>query len=891
MARLVGLGRLALLSATASLPSMVIAQGHAQARPPAAAAAQETATVAAAARAQAAAEVSRGQEATVQAQVQAARAAPGAPAEATPSADEIFRRVFGKERPPVAAGRYIVVVDGSPVGAFMIDPAGEGQIESAFVTEMLLPIMVDAHKEAFGALARRGERVGFGDLRALGLTVAFDPGELVLTVGVPMAMRSARVIRMRGTRARPDMAFVEQAGVSAYASVRGGMDVVAQNTRGDTGFSGFATDADLGLNIGGVAVQGRLRYAEQGERNWSRGDFRVTYDDVDRLIRYELGDLSIGRRSYQRGGRIMGLSARREYRIDPYLNIRPGGARDFEINRPARVDVLVNGRGGRTFSLPPGRYSLQDFSLLPSATNDVEIRITYASGEVETIRFPAFYDIDLLAPGMFEFSANAGVPYRDDGGLRRYNRDDFNVLGYARYGVSNVLTVGGSIEGNERFTNLGGEVTWASPFGSLFATATTDVRRPSLATSSALLLYSWRDADQVRGRSFDAQVQLTGRDFHTLDGLFGANYTAISSQARYGQWLNDRTRLQLSGGYDRLRDYGDKGAGGERWFVGVGASYQAQFGTVSASLDYVRARRDGGLSANLALFVPLGRGTVSGSYSTRDNATRLEYNRIAALGVGATGLSAGLERRDGADRQYVRGSYVGNRFEGFADVVRTAAPGIRDLRTSLGFGTALVMADGAFAVSRPVVNSFAIVDAPKEGDYAVEPRTGFGSADTRYAAYTDRLGAAVIPDLQPYLERSIQIDQRGDRTPPGAGSVFNLKPGFRSGYRLRPAQASGRGTAAVVGVLADAAGAPLPYLSGEARRVGGKEIEPKLIFTNGSGRFFLDGLEEGATYEITVPVGGRSVTTTIEVPAGKTGPVRIEAPIRLDMIRETQDAK
>lgn len=868
MARLVGLGRLALLSVSASLPSMVIAQTQVEAG----------------------AQVQAGASGQAGAPVQAG-AAPSAPAEATPSADDIFRRVFGKERPPVAAGRYTVLLDGMPAGAYMIDPAGAGHVDSAFVTEVLLPILLEAQADAFKALADRGARVGFAELRALGLTVAFDPGELVMTVGVPMAMRSARVIRMRGARARPELAFVEQAGVSAYASFRGGVDVVAQSSRGETGLSGFATDADLGLNIGGVALQGRLRYAERGERQWSRGDVRATYDDVDRLIRYEAGDLSIGRRSYQRGGRIMGVAARREYRIDPYLNIRPGGARAFEIDRPARVDVLVNGRGGRTFSLPPGRYSLQDFSLMPSATNDVEIRITYASGEVETIRFPAFYDIDLLAPGMLEFSANAGVPYRDEGGLRRYDRDDFNLLGYARYGVSDVLTVGASVEGNERFTNLGGEVTWASPLGSVFVAASTDVRAPSLATASAVLLYSWRDIDPQQGRSLDAQVQLTGRDYRTLDGLFGGNFTAVSAQARYGQMIGERTRLQLSGGYDRLRDFGDFGAGGERWFVGVGASYQARFGTISANLDYVKAREDSGLSASVALFVPLGRGTVSASYATRDNATRLEYNRIAAQGVGAAGLSAGVERRDGADRQYVRGSYVGNRFEGFADVVRTAAPGVRDLRTSLGFGTALVMADGAFALSRPVLNSFAIVTPPEEGDYAVEPRTGFGSAVTSYAAHTDWLGAGVIPDLQPYLERSIQVDQRGERATPGAGAVFNLKPGFRSGYLLRPAQASDGGAAAIVGVLADAAGTPLPFVSGEARRVGGKEPEPRLVFTNGSGRFFLDGLVEGATYRITVTVDGRAVTTELAVPAGKAGPTRLEAPIRLDMIREKQDAK
>jgi outer membrane usher protein len=807
-----------------------------------------------------------------------------------PSPDEIFRRIFGKQRPPVAAGRYPVLLDGTPVGSFTIDPAGDGRIDATFVRDVLQPILLEEHKPPFARLAAAGDRIGFGQLRDLGLTVLFDPGELTLAVSLPMALRSARVLRLRGARMRPDLAFTEPAGLSAYASFRGGVDVVAQSTQAERGFSGFATDVDLGLNVGGVALQGRLRYAERGERKWSRGDVRAVYDDVDRLIRYEAGDLSIGRRTYQRGGRIMGLSVRREYRIDPYLNIRPAGAREFQIDRPARIDVMINGRGGRTFALPPGRYSLQDFALVPSAVNDVEIRITYASGEVETISFPAFYDIDLLAPGLFEFSANAGIPYRDRGGLRRYDDDDFNVLGYARYGLSSVLTVGGSFESNESFTNLGAEVTWASPFGSFFVAASTDVRDAAPSTGSAVFLYSWRDADQTRGRAIDAQVRLTGQDYRTLDGIFGGNITAVSSQVRLGQMINDRARVQLSGGHDRLREIGDFSEGGERWFVGVGGSYQASFGTISANLDYVRARRGGGPSASVSLFVPLGRGTVSGTYSTRDHATRLEYNRIAALGVGSVGLNAGLDRRDGADQQFVRGNYIGNRFEGFADVVRTAATGIRDTRASFGLGTALVMADGAFAVSRPVLNSFAIIEPPNQGSYAVEPRTGFGSADTRYAAYSDWLGAAVVPDLQPYLERSIQVNQRDARAAPGAGAIFNLKPGFRTGYLLRPAAVQGQGDASLVGVLADANGVPLAFVSGEARRVGGTEREPKLVFTNGSGRFFLDVLEVGGRYELSVTVNGRVVTTIIEVPKANTGPVRLPAPIRLNTIRENKDA-
>jgi outer membrane usher protein len=307
-------------------------------------------------------------------------------------------------------------------------------------------------------------------------------------------------------------------------------------------------------------------------------------------------------------------------------------------------------------------------------------------------------------------------------------------------------------------------------------------------------------------------------------------------------------------------------------------------------MDYVRSDRGGGLGANVSLFVPLGRGTISSSYYTRDNAARLEYNRLAALGVGSVGLASGVERRDGADRQFARGSYLGNRFEGFVDVVRSASEGARDTRAAWGFGSAIVMADGAVGISRPVYNSFAIVRGPGEGGYLVEPRTGLGATDTRYTAHTDWLGAAVIPDLQPYLERPIQVDAKDERATPGAGTIFNLKPGFRSGFLVKPAAEQGGGGESVVGVIVDSNGAPIPFASGEARRVRSPDPEPKLVFTNGSGRFILDGVEAGEKYELSITADGQTSRTVLEVPREARGLTRLDTPIKLNLLREKDDA-
>ncbi len=792
--------------------------------------------------------------------------------------DVLFRELFGKDRPPVIADDYVVLVDGVNVGEFAVDPANgaAGTVEARLVRAVLLPVAEAEMVTRLQPLVER-DRVTFEQLRAAGLEVNFDAYRLALQIGFPIDLRQAQELRLRSARRRADIAFAEQAGVSAYASFRAGVDLVEHSTTDETGFSGLASVFDFGANVGGVAAQARFRYDERRGNRWSRGDVRLTYDDIDNLIRYEAGDLSVGRRPYQIAPRIAGVAAFREFPIDPYRNVRPKSEQGFALEQPARVEVLINGAPVRTYDLPAGRFNLQDFPLVPSAANDVELRITYATGEVTVIVFPAFYDIELLEPGLLDFAINVGVPFTDDDRGRVYDTGDYNVLGYARYGISPILTAGVNWEGNSDFNLVGGEVVWASPIGSFAFNAGMNINDPGWRSGRAAVRYAWRDTELTRGRSIDAQVFLTGADYRTLNQVFGGNLTRVSATARAGQMLGPRMRAQVFGGYEDVRGFG------ENYYLGAGLSRQFPWGSVSFNADYRWNPEDSGPSVQLSATIPLGRGTLSSSYASERNAARLEYNRLAALGVGSFGYGAGIERRDDFDRQFARMTYIGNRFEGTVDQVRQAGRGQSDIRTGFSLGSALVMADGTFAISRPITNSFAIfeVDAGA-ADYhiAVEPRTGFGSSETRYTALSDGLGPAVVPNLPAYFERTIEVAAPG--APVGTslgGQVFSLKPGFRSGYRVKVGNAQ---NVSILATLVDPAGNPLSLATGEARRVGAGADEPPLpAFTNGAGRFFLEGVAAGSTYEISVPVDGAQLTATIVVPDDVVGLYRLETPVSL----------
>lgn len=793
------------------------------------------------------------------------------------STDEIFKRMFGKERPPIAAGRYSVIVDGTTSGETYIEPREPGSVETSFLRSRVLPLLVPEAADRFKPLLE-GSSVSFQKLRDAGLDVSFDPGQLVLSISIPMSMRSTRILPLNPPRLGQSVSFVEQADVSAYASFRGGFDIVEHGSS-RKGFTGFATNADLGLNVHGIVAQLRLRYEDGTRGGFTRGDARLTWDDVDSLVRYELGDLSVNRRPFQVSPRIAGFSAYREYRINPYLNYRTSGERGFELETSSRVEVVVNGSPLRTFSLEAGRYLLRDLPLVSSATNDVEIRITEANGTQRVMSFPAFTDIDLLDVGRTEFAINAGLPYADRDGVRVYDDGNFNVMGFVRRGLTPTLTAGLQIEADKDLALIGAEVSWASPIGTLNVNASFDAMHPGLDRASLQARYAWRDANLERGRFIDADIVLSGEDFRTLDRVLSGSPSSILARARIGQSITNDLRVQLAGSYERVRDPDP----GERW--SVGATLYKQFGRLSltGSLDYERDRGRSGVVGRLSLFVPLGRGTLSSSFVSRGGAARLDYIKPPAAGVGSLGYQLGLERRDGADRQFASATYVGNRFEATVDQSRVSASGRSDVRTGVAFGTAIVMADGGFGLSRPVTNSFAIVERPRDyrGRVGIEPRSGLGGTDVRYSAFAGSLGPGVVPDLPAYYERDLEAVPLGENA--ASGDVFHLRPGFRSGYRLRIG--SQAGSVSALGVLVGRDGRPLPLVAGEARKSGGPEDAiPATFFTNASGRFFLEGLEAGGSYEVIVTVAGVPSRFSIEVPKDAKGVWTPTADVRIDAI-------
>lgn len=808
------------------------------------------------------------------------------------SSDEIFKRMFGKEPPPVETNKFTVLIDGINAGEALIDPSPDGWISSDFLKMKVLPILLPEAADRLRPLLQT-ERVSFSSLKNLSYDVQFDRRDLILVLQIPFDLRGERIVMIGRQPNATVVDVIPQADVSAFVSVRGGFDWIQKSDNEDTGLSGFAADIDTAINIKGAVLEAEFRFDENSKKTFSRGDIRLVYDDVDSLIRYEAGDLSISRRPFQNAPKIAGFSAYREFGINPYMDPRPVGERGVTLERAARVEIVVNGTRSRAFDLPAGRYSLRDFPIVPGATNDVELIVTYVTGEVETFVFPAFTSIDLLEEGTSEFALNFGVPYDDIENVRKYDTDEFNIIGFYRKGVTSTLTLGASIEANNDIAVLGGEASWASPIGNFGLNVSNDLRNPGLESGRLSLQYAWRSPDPFTGLSFDGLLILTGEEYRTLDQIFGGGSSRVFASGRANKAFGNDTRFQIGGSYQLSNDRNIDGERVELWTAT--ATLSRQFGRVniSGSLDYQNSSDQGSeLIGRVNLFIPLGKGTASASYVSKDNSFRADYRKSSRSAVGAFGYSVGLQRNDNGDQQYLRANYVGNRFEAAVEQLRTNSPGDTDIRTGVALGTALVMADGKVSLSRPVQNGFAIIDngSSVDAQLAIEPRSSPLGGKREYAAYSDFMGAGVVPDLPAYFIRRVEVE--APEAPAGSGlggEVFVLKPGYRAGYSLEVGEEGGN--VSVLGNLVFDNGEPASMLSGTVKRIDGDHGDPAkagddepdaLFFTNASGRFFVEGLDPGSLYEIVILVNGDPQKFVLTTPKDAFGIWRMDEPVAID---------
>lgn len=787
--------------------------------------------------------------------------------------DSAFKRAFGQLRTQQEMILELpVIIDARQKRTIRARVAGDLSSVHLMSAPLLAALRERLLPDLYDRIANATDGEGYVPLSALreaGLEVEFDRSGLVIRLTVPPEASEVEVIRLRGGRPPAfAAAVVEPQAVSAFVNLRGLFDWIGTTSSPlKRGLQPVRVDADGAANLFDWVLEGGFTAEEDAEYPWVRKEVRLVRDLQERQIRLQAGDLVYEGTGFQRRQPMGGFGFGTNFDLQPYRVIEPSGSQEFTLDTPSEVDVIVNGRTIRSLQLLPGRYDIRDFHL-GTGINDVVIRIRDKLGRMRELQFGLSFEPRLLAAGTSEFSFVVGAPTIEKEGLIRYDSDTFGYSLFHRYGLSDALTVGANVQGDDQRHMFGIEAVLASNLGTVRADVAASVDDDTDTGYAGRLQYDYYDGT-TRNRSrrrWTLTVVARGRRFAGLGGAAPDNPTAYEFSGTMGQ---DFWSTGIRGNVSAVYALGRRGT--------------PDHGTVSMSLRR-KLFRDWEIELSLDRRFAAGEKdeesafltvtwsnrernqTVRLDHDSTDHATQLEWRYTPDRAVGGTGLSLGAIRRP-AEYEYTGGAqHVNTRFEAevFHDAsVAREADGLDEHRTSLRLATAFAFAGGAFAISRPISESFALVvrhPSLKQQTIGVD-RAGGGAG-----AQIDGFGPAVLPNLIPYQIRTVSID--APDLPPGfdlGEEFFEAHPTYRSGLLIRVGTDA---TAVLRGTLTRTDGQPVRLEGGTLSSLD----DPRRsfsFFTNRKGRFSRGELRPGR-YELRMYFAPER-PLLLEIPEGTAG--------------------
>jgi len=576
----------------------------------------------------------------------------------------------------------------------------------------------------------------------------------------------------RGQLRIPPSSALRPHAVSGFVNLRAGIDTFGD---ADHLLQRPRADLDGAVNLNGWVLESRGSFARVRARPWRLGETRLVRDFPRQSTRFEAGDLHPSITGFQSGFLMQGMAVSKRFDLQPLRRFTPTGTREFRLERPAVVEVSVNGDLARRLELPAGRYDLRDLDL-GSGINDVRLRVRDDQGTVELIDFGIAFEPTLLAPGTHHFSYAVGRHQRSVRDPTLARRDRIVASGLHRVGLTNSLTAGLNLQTDVYATTFGAEATWATTFGTLRADVALSHSRVRPDDFAARLRYDHLDLSRrnVRKRLLSFALETRGRNFVGI-GRFaapspvGAQLTARLEQDVYGPRTRGSFELRYLAGRGSITDT-TTGAARVTRRLREGAQ-----GALDLELGVERRWTSDGIRSLRTLFrltwIPASSNQVlSLTHDPQSQATQLDWTLTPRDANRGWNAHTRLTRRDRGEELTTNLGFVHDRFE--AGVQHATGLGTRSGRGGTAHGnlrvaTALSFAGGYLGWSRPITQSFAIL-----------PDSSSGRA----------LPQRVIPNLPPYLESELPSHLLPDDRLLLSPARPNAKvfPTYRSGVIYRP---------------------------------------------------------------------------------------------------------
>ena len=723
------------------------------------------------------------------------------------------------------------------------------------VIQALKPILDAASLTTLQGLLSSDGYITPESMAAIKMPVTWNPDLLQLSVVVGAADRPVQDLNLTDENDKTET--YAPAKTSAYVNLRTGLNY---------SYNGGNQDPDLqidgALRFRGLVLEGEAAYRQLligGDQTFVREGTRLVYDDRHFLMRVTAGDVQPVSRGFQSVSDLGGFGVFRTYQdLNPTLNARPTGNSDFTLQRPSLVETLVNGVPTGQFRLNPGRYNLNNIPYVQGG-NNVTIRVTDDLGMQQDINFSLFFDRQLLAKGLSEFGAYAGVPSDITTGQLHYDTSQVVAAGFYRRGLSDNLTAGGNLQ-MDKTSGLGGvEGLWASPIGTLGLDVAYSWHNGGVSGYALNLGFDRTlPGDGVKTASYGLTIQTQSENFMPVGPISQPSPYKYQISGNISRGFSLKTSASLRFDYS-------KGRGTEPDLASAGVALTERLNDrvyFTTEALYEKTSLRAGYGVRVGLSYRFGqRGSVNAVADTYNESNELDVNMSHGRGTGSwTGTASVLTQPDNS-RFDGRFNYLANRAEVNVTQNSPFDSSDGDGQTTLSVATSLVMADGHFGIGRPVYDSFLLAAPHKSLKAQVNIEPSPEGAQARSGAF----GPAVYTELSAYTPRNViyTVPNAPAGYDIGEGSV-HVRPPYRGGYLV---VVGSDYNIMAYGTLKLANGNPVSLLLGHATELAHPERAQVELFTNAQGRFSLTGVRAGK-WRIDMPTNP-ATSIIVDIPADK----------------------
>lgn len=701
--------------------------------------------------------------------------------------------------------------------------------------------------EAAGLRVEGGTRVersgrSLVSLASLRSQLTFTLDEVNVAVRIVAARTVLGTTRLDLARFRPPPDLLRREPASAYLN----WALTGDSERRRAGHGELGVAVGPGLLLSGMTVD--------RENGAVRGLTTAYWDDRARLVRWTAGDLVAPPADPLGGtGLVLGGSVARDLALDPYLLQQPYPRTSVFSATPALLEVWVDDALVRRVQVQPGTVDLEN---LPVNVGLSEVRTVLRDPfgrEVSASTF-ALLGSSNLAPGLVDWGVALGATRRN---FATRSFDYGGPLGQAhlRAGLTDVLTVGGRLEGGDGLVSGGGTVALATPVAELEATAaaSVDAGEPGAAVTIAARRLG-RRASLVGQLRWDSGRYANG----SLDA--GTDRALVRGLVSGTLGLTDRLSLIGELAAERRRDLGHDGRAVARLTLGLPRGFLASLSVSRSYSDVAPPATE--VLASIAMV--LRGGTVAEVQGGTGSGGASEFSQVSVTRSAPAGPGLGYRvAARGGDGSLLDAEARGQTGFGRAEVIHSETDPWNAARTRYTWGqvsSGIVLLDGRLFATQPVEGAYALVrveDAPGVEVYLQGQDMG----------RTDRHGDLLVTGLQPYQGNRISIrdsdlplDFRVDEV------ERTIAPRERGGsierFRVaRELSVTGR-------LVLDLDGKEVPPEFGElsVELPGRRAVSP----IGHGGAFWLEGITEGA-HDALVKWEGNLCRFVFDVPKDAAG--------------------